>query len=388
MRGVRGLMSIKRLLSTCLSLEGRTGNGSQYTRNLVLQWHITERCNVRCAHCYQTAYTGEELPLHRQIEVLSQFEELLGTFKGPPGQTPVRGHITVTGGEPFIRKDFLDLLETFSSKKERFSFAVLTNGSFIDDSMARRLGKLYPAFVQVSIEGTGPTHDAIRGQGSYERTVTAIRHLVRQHIRTFISFTAHRSNFREFTDVVQLGWQLGVSRVWSDRLIPQGSGSAIGDEALTPEETREFFEAMESLRNRARARRFIGTDVAMHRALQFLVAGGKPYHCTAGDTLITIQPNGDLYPCRRMPIKAGNVMEKPLAKLYYESDLFRELCNRDRVSDGCEGCFYARLCRGGLKCLSYAVSGDPFKRDPGCWYGPAGYAAEQQEGCGHYGRPH
>jgi radical SAM protein with 4Fe4S-binding SPASM domain len=104
----------------------------------------------------------------------------------------------------------------------------------------------------------------------------------------------------------------------------------------------------------------------MHRALQFL-EGGHPYQCTAGDRLITVQPNGDLYPCRRMPIRTGNLLETPLVDLYQKSPLFRALRDRDRTSKGCQGCLFSGLCRGGLKCLSYAVTGDPFVADPGCW---------------------
>ncbi len=61
-------------------------------------------------------------------------------------------------------------------------------------------------------------------------------------------------------------------------------------------------------------------------------------------------------------------MERPLRELYDESDLFRALRDRSRISRGCERCAYATLCRGGLKCLSYALYGDPFERDPGCWF--------------------
>ena len=120
-------------------------------------------------------------------------------------------------------------------------------------------------------------------------------------------------------------------------------------------------------RTYARRWRFCRTEVSMHRALQFLEGGYRPYHCTAGDTLVTVEPNGDLYPCRRMPIQVGNMMETPLLKLYYGSDLFRSLRDRNRISDNCQSCFYSKLCRGGLKCLSYAVTGDPFRSDPGCW---------------------
>ncbi|MDP6555066.1 MAG: radical SAM protein [Pirellulaceae bacterium] len=345
-------------------------------RGLLLQWHVTERCNLRCAHCYQESYSGKELDFADLLMVLWQYKELLAQWRDHAKQPGMRGHITVTGGEPFVRRDFLDLLEVFAANRKRFSFAILTNGTFIDDAMARRLRKLRPAFVQVSIEGSRVTHNEIRGSGNFERTVSAIKHLVRARIRTLISFTANRLNYQEFPEVARLGRRLRVSRVWADRLIPWGIGSAMKEQVLTHAQTREFFEIMR--KEHSQARWWFGrTEVAMHRSLQFLVAGGKPYHCAAGDSLITVQPNGDLYPCRRMPIRAGNLMETPLVELYYENALFRALRDRNHISDGCQGCFYSKLCRGGLKCLSYAVTGDPFRADPGCWHAIPGTQVEQ-----------
>jgi radical SAM protein with 4Fe4S-binding SPASM domain len=87
--------------------------------------------------------------------------------------------------------------------------------------------------------------------------------------------------------------------------------------------------------------------------------------------LLTVQANGDLYPCRRMPIKVGNLLEKPLAQLYYENDLFQALRGPDRISESCNECSFIAKCRGGLRCLSYAVTGDPFQADPGCWIAAA-----------------
>lgn len=336
-------------------------------RVLVLQWHITERCNLRCAHCYQDGYAGTELSHRELLGILGQYVELLDGWR-QRSLWPIDAHINVTGGEPFARKDFPGLLEVFAALKGRFSFGILTNGTFIDSAMARHLRGLGPRVVQVSIEGTQATHDAIRGPGTFDRTVEAIRHLVEARVRTSISFTAHRGNFREFPEVARLGRRLGVAQVWSDRLIPSGSGAGLGEMVLTPAETREFFELM--MRARAEAKRpGLGkrTKISMHRALQFLVGGGRPYRCGAGDTLITVQPNGDLYPCRRMPIPVGNLLEKPLSELYYSADLFQSLRDRNRVSTGCQNCLHAERCRGGLKCLSYALTGDPFRADPGCW---------------------
>lgn len=331
-----------------------------HPRHLLMQWHITQRCNLRCAHCYQESYQGKELSFQELLGILEQFEQFI---KARPGTT---GHITVTGGEPFVRRDFADLLDVFAAHRKLFSFAILTNGTFIDTAMARHLSQLKPRFVQVSIEGVQATHDRIRGEGNFERTVEAARLLVQAGVRTMISFTAHRDNYCEFPDVARLGRKLRVARVWSDRLIPCGSGAALQTQLLTPQETREYFELMRQAQKEAQGAWFGCTEIAMHRALQFLVAGGRPYHCTAGDTLITVQPNGDLLPCRRMPIRVGNLLQTPLRELY-QCDLFQSLRDRERVSLGCEGCAYARQCRGGLKCLSYAVTGDPFVADPGCW---------------------
>jgi len=343
-------------------------NGPYRPRSLLLQWHVTERCNLRCAHCYQEGYGGQELPLDMLRGILDQFTDLLALWQRGPRGRRVPGHVTVTGGEPFVRRDFPDLLELLSARRKQLRFAVLTNGSLIDVAMARRLRRLRPDFVQVSVEGTPDTHDRIRGPGSFGRTVAAIRLLVAERISTLISFSAHRGNYREFASVAGLGRELGVTRVWADRVIPWGSGAALKDQVLTPDQTRELFQIMRDARSGSRWRWFRRTEIAVHRALQFLVGGGTPYRCTAGDSLITIGVQGDLYPCRRMPIRVGNVLETPLVELYQQSELFRQLRDRRRTSEGCEGCTYAQLCGGGLRCLAYAVTGDPLAADPGCWH--------------------
>ncbi len=335
-------------------------------RSLLLQWHITERCNLHCAHCYQTNASGLDLNHEELIGILNQFKELLSHFREQTASCRIPGHITITGGEPFLHTGFLDLLEQFHNDRANYSFAILTNGSFIDVSIAKRLKELNPAFVQVSIEGGRDTHDKIRGSGNFEQTVSSIKHLVRHGIRTLISFTAHRDNYHDFPSVARLGRKLRVSRVWADRLIPYGNAADMREKTMSPEETREFFTILHHERSRARWSWFGRTEISMHRALQFLVGGGKPYHCSAGDSLITIMPNGDLYPCRRMPIRVGNVLDTPLIDLYNQSSLFQQL-RHQIVSENCRQCQYSNLCRGGLKCLSYAITGDPFASDPGCW---------------------
>jgi radical SAM protein with 4Fe4S-binding SPASM domain len=346
-------------------LESVQNSNQKPSHQFVLQWHITEKCNLRCQHCYQESSAVPDLTFDTLLSILEQFKELLKKLRSETVDHTIRAQINVTGGEPFVRRDFLDLLEVFDANKEFFSFGILTNGTLIDESMASRLAILRPKYVQVSLEGSPSTNDAIRGDGAFDDTVSALKLLIGEGISTAISFTAHKDNFREFPEVARIGRQLGVARVWSDRLIPCGSGSDLIDGSLAPEEAREFFGIMYGERRRME-RTFCRTKVSMNRALQFLVGGERPYRCHAGENLITVMPNGDLYPCRRLPIKVGNLTERHLTDLYYSSDLFEAL-RTHRTSEGCEECRFTTECRGGLRCLSYAITGDPFHPDPGCW---------------------
>jgi radical SAM protein with 4Fe4S-binding SPASM domain len=331
----------------------------------VLQWHLTERCNLRCRHCYQDGYLGPELALPGLLAIVEQFTALLERIERERAPRAVRGHINLTGGEPFARDDLFELLDVLARGHERFSYAILTNGTQIDAATARRLRPLGPKFVQVSIEGDAPANDAVRGVGVFDRTLAALEHLNREGIPTVVAFTAHRGNLGEFGSVARAAGRLRVAKVWADRLIPCGQGGALGDALLDPDQTRELFEAMHAARREA-GRRLSRTEVSLGRALQFLVGGGTPYRCVAGEDLVAVQPNGDLLPCRRLPIPVGNLTTAPLTELYYQSEVFRAL-RRHRVSEGCEDCRFARQCRGGLRCLAYAMTGDPFQVDPGCW---------------------
>ncbi|MCB1127507.1 MAG: radical SAM protein [Verrucomicrobiae bacterium] len=327
---------------------------------------MTERCNLRCAHCYQGSYDSPELTFDQWLEVLAQLDAWLAQCQAANGRRP-RLHLNLTGGEPFIHPDFLRLLEVLAARRDRLSFAILCNGHFIDDAMARRLAPLRPDFVQVSIEGLESTHDGIRGKGSFARTTSAIRHLRRAHIPVLVSFTAHQANYREFPAVARLACRLRVTRLWADRLIPSGNDPESAPQPLSSAETREFLELMRAARDAASQRWFKRTQVTLHRALQFLTGHGLPYRCTAGESLLALLPNGDLLPCRRLPIRIGNILATPLAQLYAHHPTLRALREPDVSTKGCEGCSFHRLCRGGLRCLSHAIHGDPLTSDPGCW---------------------
>ena len=301
------------------------------------------------------------------LDVLDQFSGLVRLLRARQSGGRFRSHITLTGGEPFVRPDFLSLLETIRARGE-FGFSILSNGTLMDLELVGVLQRLAPGYVQVSVEGSKVTHDQIRGAGSFEQAVSGIQKLMKVGIPVMISFTAQRKNFREFPQVAELGRTLGVYRVWADRMVPLGRGGH--EDVLSSGETLEFMRLM--LHERERLKRWgCKTEIAMHRALQFALPGGKPYRCLAGYSLMTLLPNGDICPCRRMPMVVGNLFSQSLTDLYLGSPLLRELRDWRRVPSGCESCFYAWTCGGGLRCLSSSVTGNPFVADPGCWMAEA-----------------
>lgn len=330
--------------------------------SLTMQWHITDRCNNRCKHCYQDSFAQTDLGFDKLLIILEQYKGLLKLWR-KDYKKAVKSRITVTGGEPFMREDFFRLLSIFNKNMDIFSFSVLTNGSFLDKEVVKRLKKTNPDYVQLSIEGGEKTHDHIRGKGDYKRTVSAIKNLTQARIKTILSFTAHSDNYREFRHVAALGKKLKVFRVWSDRLIPNEGAH----QTLSPKQTKAFFQIMGGEKRKAEKSFRSKTKISMFRALQFLMGGDRPYRCTAGDSLITVLSNGDLVPCRRMPVKTGNLFDESLTNLYYESILFRKLRSTDTIGENCKSCFYKKICRGGLRCLAYSIKGDPFATDPGCW---------------------
>ncbi len=339
------------------------GDPAPPSGSFLLQWHITDRCNLRCAHCYGTP--GPDGPdLAGWLAILEDFRSFLKTpcsWGGPP----IRGHITLAGGEPLLHPEIRRFIAVLALHRRELSFAILTNGTLIDGVFAEFLAEAGPAFVQVSLDGRPAVHDQIRGSGAHAAAVAGIRHLVRAGVPTFIAFTVHRRNLGELRPVIRIARRLRVQRVWADRMIPAGRGARMADECLSPAETLLFLNTLNAEHQRAKGWFGGRTEVAMHRALQFL-AGGTSYRCTAGRTLLALLPDGTVLPCRRMPVPVGNLRRTPLLDIYRKSRFLDGLRRPGRIDPVCSACPHWFRCGGGLRCLSYAVYGDPFGADPGC----------------------
>lgn len=332
---------------------------------LLLQFHITGRCNLRCKHCYRTEGDVEPLSYDDVIAVIDRYRELRYEYNRVH-HTKRRGHINITGGEPFFRSDIKEILRYLGSCKGEFSYGILSNGSFIDDEIIGILKDTDVSFVQLSIDGKREMHDSLRAKGDYDRVFDKAEYLESNGIRTYISFTANRQNYKGIPAVARECRKRGITKLWSDRLVPIGNGEDIKELAITERELPLYLKSMRRAQGNIITRYlYPKTEVTMNRALQFQGSDGAFYTCGAGKTLITVDEFGNIMPCRRMPIIAGNVLKEYLKDVYFNNDVFKDLRSMG-IPFECKDCIYAYRCRGGAKCQSYAVHGDYRRADPGC----------------------
>lgn len=276
-----------------------------------------------------------------------------------------KGHVNITGGEPLLREDFPQVLRLLYERREHFGFGILTNGTLIDERMIRRLKEAGVCFVQLSLDGNRETHDCLRAPGNFDTVREKARQLEAAGIPTHISFTANASNYRQLPEVARICRQDGLTRLWTDRIVPIGHGGESDSLEITPQLMPDYLSCMKQAKG-GRVQRLLHphTEVRLNRALQFM-CGGSRYRCGAGIGLIVVDENGTVMPCRRMPIDCGNFRQTTLRDIFYEHPVMEELREK-AIPDECASCKERFGCFGGARCQSWAKYGDHDHGDPAC----------------------
>lgn len=332
---------------------------------LLLQFHITGRCNLQCKHCYRTEGNVEPLSYSDVVAVIEQYKELLVEYNCKH-RSKRKGHINITGGEPFMRADICDILYYLGNNRETFTYGILSNGSFLDEKMLNVLLETKVSFVQLSIDGNKEMHDFLRAPGDFDRVLRTAEWLEQKGIRTYISFTANRKNYRCLPLVAKECRKRKITKLWSDRIVPIGNGQELQELSIEKDDFADYLKVLKKAKG-TRLTRMIypKTQVVMNRALQSFDKSGDIYSCSAGNNLITVDEFGNVMPCRRMPIICGNVAESKLRDIYYNHETFQQL-RINIIPQECTACKFAFQCRGGARCQSYAKTGFCFKKDPAC----------------------
>ncbi len=350
-----------------------SATSAEAARDFFFQWHLTERCNLACRHCYQSGMTGTEMDLRALRETAGEASDMLKDW-AERYEIVFSPSFTITGGEPFLRSDLFEMLSLLPA--QGFEIHLLTNGTLIDRDKAQRLAGLVQG-VQVSIEGPEAVHDAIRGKGAFRKAMAGIEAMVGCNIAVSLNATLSRLNVNCLGGIVNLAEELGVRRVGFSRLVPRGKGAGLADTMLAPEEVREAYRYLFMLGGDALdvvsgdpLADCLDPDSDDYEDRGKIAYGG----CAAGVSGLTLMPDGTIAPCRRLPIPLGNVMKDSLREIWAESRVLNQLRNRRAYAGKCGRCPRWATCRG-CRAIAYAFGGaaqrDPFLGDdPQCFVAP------------------
>ncbi len=160
---------------------------------------VTNKCNLRCTMC--------QIPYKRDDEMST--EELKALITDSKKLNPRR--IVFSGGEPLLRKDIFELISF--TDQHKINTCLTSNGTIIDNEIAKRLATAGVGVVNISIEGPQEVHDSLRGQGSFKKSIEALGHLSKCNIETTIATVVCRENYNSLPFVMELAHQFGVTTV-------------------------------------------------------------------------------------------------------------------------------------------------------------------------------
>lgn len=294
--------------------EPYTGRKHRLLHRLSELWvHLTDSCNSICRHCLFGGRTGPIRSLSREgIERLVDEAYDLGARL-----------ICFTGGEPFAYPDFAGLIANILRRGD-VRVAVLTNAMLIPnrlrDLISLDKNRLH---FQVSLDGSEPAHDAIRGEGSFAETAGAIRAMVESGLSCATAMAVNPTNVTSMADVVGISHALGVRVIHFMWHFNRGSGRTL---SMLPAGL-----LLENFRSAASVARTLGLTVdnleAM-RAQVFSHPGTRFDFGNAGWESLAVGPDGSVYPTPAMvdmeSFRAGNIQDG-LEKVWRNSEVLERV---------------------------------------------------------------
>lgn len=345
----------------------------------VVVWNITQRCNLKCIHCYAHAKDvafKNELTTEEGKVLLDDFAQF---------GVPV---VLFSGGEPVIRKDMPELARY--AVKRGMRAVISTNGTLITPEKARLFKEIGLSYVGISLDGMEEVHDRFRGvKGAFQGAVDAIKNCQEAGIKVGLRFTMNRLNAAEIPSIFDLLEELNVPRICFYHLVYAGRGSKLVEEDLSHEETRAVVDLImdrtKDLHDRGKPTEVLTVDNHAdgpylylrlqkedpQRAKEVLELlkmnegnnSGRGIGCVSWDGAIHADQFWRHY-------SFGNVRERPFSEVWMDTsnDLMKKLKDKKRYIKGrCAECQWLNICAGNFRVRPEAVTGDLWAADPACY---------------------
>ncbi|MDD5223636.1 MAG: radical SAM protein [bacterium] len=270
---------------------------------------LTYRCNLSCRHCYippgqlhpKSPSQKSSLTLKEWANIFTQLAESGTLF------------LTFTGGETLLYPKFPELLKI--AREQRFTFRVFTNGTLITRETVKKLSRLHPFEVEISVYAADPRlHDLVTGRkGSFELTWNAIRMLKNEGIKVNLKTPVMTLNQKEVKPLRDLARDLDLPIQFSYVLSPRDDGNSAPLKLQL--KTREI---------RACLSREYDSESCPDLAPNPGRKPGDPI-CSAGRNSLAISPAGKVYPCVQIRREAGDLRKEKFAAIWKKSPVLREI---------------------------------------------------------------
>jgi len=305
-----------------LSSSGKSSN----VLNIAL--FVTMRCNARCVMCNLAEILNNgkmpDIPMGRIERFLDDVEHY-------------HPSIILFGGEPFIRKDIVDIVKAV--KGRGLSVGIFTNGTLLNKNTIEELIGAKLDYIVFSLLGTKEVHDKVLSlDGAYEKMIGNIKSFTdRDHRKTkvIIHATICESNLDDLEGIAATGISLGVDLVrFGHPTFYSSEERAACDGAL-----KEAFQGSDAramsyiydirgkegryIENITNLRSKFGNKIAFTPELSakelkrwYSPRFSSKRNCLFALRGLFIYPNGDAYPCESISYKMGNVFEDGFANVW------------------------------------------------------------------------
>ncbi len=335
----------------------------------VLAWELTRRCNLACVHCRALAAeeaAAEELSLD---EIRSLLDQVVAW---------ARPLVILTGGEPLLRPDLLDVVRDVRAHDLRV--AVASNGTLLTAGLARQLVQAGVGRVSISLDGaSAQTHDVFRqSPGAFEGALRGATAAREAGLPFQVNMTLTADTAGELPEMVRLCRKMRAAALHLFVLVPTGRARVLPVPQLHPAQYEELLERVCELAVRsdldvrvtcgpqfARVARQRAPDLVGHRPGEGPGVSG----CLAGVSFCFIGAEGDVQPCGYFQLACGNVRGESFADIWQRSPVLQALRRRESYKGVCGRCEYVQVC-GGCRARAYEATGDFLEADPLCAYLP------------------
>jgi radical SAM protein with 4Fe4S-binding SPASM domain len=329
-------------------------------RPIYAVWEVTLRCDLNCQHCGSRAghARADELTTEQCLDVASQLAEL-----------GVR-EVTLIGGEAYLRSDWLEIIRGI--RRLGMDCTMTTGGRGMTKERAEGAAMAGLMSCSVSIDGTEPVHDRLRGLvGSHRATLAALVNLRAAGIPVSVNTQINRWTWRDLPQLLDLlvehhahAWQLALT-------VPMGRAADHPELLLEPYELLEVFPAIAAMYPRAEAEKiriFAGNNLGYFGPYEELLRRHLPQghsgSCGAGRSVIGIEADGTIKGCPSLHTGAwggGSVRDSSLRDIWERATPLRY--TRDRSVEDlwgyCRTCYYAADCMGGCTWTAHSLFGKP-----------------------------